>query len=233
MQEFDVEVGNVTDPGRVRPENQDYMGYYETHLGHLFIVCDGMGGEVGGRQASQMGVEAIARVFQLSNSQADVRHVLTTALEVANREIFEAGRAHPELKGMGTTCAIGVVNGNQAHIAHVGDSRVYLIRDGNALLLTRDHSFVQEMMDDGKISASEAQDHPDRNIITRALGIKPEVEAEVLTEAIHIEEDDRLLLCSDGLTNLVGDEEIAEIARNCGAEIPFIGRSGERAERPR
>jgi serine/threonine protein phosphatase PrpC len=211
MQEFDVEVGNITDTGRVRPENQDYMGYYETPLGHLFIVCDGMGGEVGGRQASLMGVEAIARTFQVSDSQADVRHALAASIEVANREIFKASQSHPELKGMGTTCSIGVLKGNQAHIAHVGDSRIYLIRDGNALLLTRDHSFVQEMIDEGKISASEAQDHPDRNIITRALGIRPEVEAEVSTIAIHIEENDRLLLCSDGLTNLVGDEEIAQI----------------------
>ena len=200
--------GNFSDVGRVRQENEDYFGYFSTPNGELWVVCDGMGGHVGGKRASLLAVETISKVVKESVETAPLV-ILTRAVEEANRAIFDEAEQHPELKGMGTTAAILLANKNSpsdAFIAHVGDSRIYLLRQGKLKQLTSDHSMVAEMVQRGLITAEEAEHHPERNIITRAIGHKPTVE--VTTARIALCKRDRLILCSDGITGPVKDEDI-------------------------
>lgn len=192
----------ATDVGRVRSGNED--SYLVDDVLGLFAVADGMGGHAAGEIASGTAVEALRAAVARGLS-------ITDAVVDANNAVFERARRDPSLRGMGTTLTATVpLGGRHLEIGQVGDSRAYLIRNGTMERVTRDHSIVDELVRSGRITADEAAEHPQRNIVTRALGIDPDVEVDTYT--LEVADGDRLLLCSDGLTSMVRDPDIADIA---------------------
>jgi protein phosphatase len=200
---------NQTDVGKVREINEDYMGYFETTNGDLFVVCDGMGGHAAGEIASRLAVESIRDFFK-DEFYADVFAALHNALVLANQKVLDYASEHPESTGLGTTAVIVLIREHQLYIAHIGDSRLYLIRKQEIKALTADHSWVNEMIKSGSLSPEEAWNHPRKNQITRALGI-PGVMPEVNPDAFIPQPDDIFLLCSDGLNSMLKDESILQI----------------------
>jgi PPM family protein phosphatase len=192
--------------GRIRANNQD-SGYAGAHL---FVVADGMGGHAGGDVASALTIQAIAEMDRRFSTAESARDALEAALLAANGELAETVFEHPELTGMGTTVSGMVRVGNQMALAHIGDSRVYLMRDGEFTQITKDHTFVQRLVDSGRITAEEAAVHPRRSVLMRVLGdvdISPEIDTDIL----DTRPGDRWLLCSDGLSGYVDDDRIAEL----------------------
>ncbi|MBZ0265915.1 Stp1/IreP family PP2C-type Ser/Thr phosphatase [bacterium] len=192
--------GNSSDVGHIRTENEDYFGYFTLPVGELFIVCDGMGGHVGGKRASQLAVQVISQSVKES-VELDPVIILSRAIEHANAAILSEVSLHTELKGMGTTCVLLLLQPGphpKAWRAHVGDSRLYLIRAGEIKQLSNDHSLVGEMLERGLITEMDAAQHPKRNVITRALGVKDKVEPDVAE--LQVYRGDRFILCSDGIS---------------------------------
>ena len=203
-----------TDPGKVRKANQDDFSCGVLPDGNVWaVVCDGMGGANGGSVASTAAVRIITeRVRADYDGQTDmarVKHLLFSAIGEANGEVYRQSRGDPSLNGMGTTVIACIAGPGYAYIAHAGDSRAYLVADGRAVQLTRDHSIVQEMLDSGKLTPDEARNHPQKNIITRALGVEEELEIDFCETTFP--EGATLLVCTDGLTNLVDEETCARV----------------------
>jgi protein phosphatase len=209
-----VIVAYRTDVGLERQENQDAYGYWHDAASdcHLMIVADGMGGAACGGVASQLASHIIhERLFDDAARHTPMAERLDYALIEANRAIYQRAAVDARCHGMGSTCVVVAVTGGRAYLAHVGDSRIYLIRDGRIARLTRDHSRVQRMLDDGLITEEEAIGHPESNVIERSLGPRATVVPEVRSEPIELREDDTFVLCTDGLTGLLRDEEIFEV----------------------
>lgn len=217
----------VTDKGRVRPTNQDIyqIEVREDKGAALLVVCDGMGGanagNVASRFAAQLFTENIVPVIEGALETETRQQALTAALREANHTVFALASRQPEFRGMGTTLVAALVKDAQATILNVGDSRAYLF-DGEALhQLTEDHSYVEEMRRQGRITEADARTHPQKNLITRAVGVEPAVEGD-LFEA-QLGENEILLLCSDGLTGMVEDEKIADAIKNAKT----LGEAGD------
>ena len=201
---------SVTDVGQKRQVNQDYVYASEEPVGNLpnlFVVADGMGGHNAGDFASSFAVQTLVHTIQEDENQNPIK-IIRNAVEEANRKVLEESKLHVEMSGMGTTMVLVTIVDDYAYVANVGDSRLYLIED-QILQITKDHSLVQEMVKRGLITKEEAREHPDKNIITRVLGIGPEIEVDFFD--IHLKENSVLLLCSDGLSNMVADEDIWRI----------------------
>jgi len=203
-----------TDIGKARSENQDnYRAGRQSDDTVWAVVCDGMGGARGGAFASSMAVTAFEAEFikglMPGLPAAGVRSLMEAAAERANREIYELAQQDEDKRGMGTTLVALVLKDGLAHIIHAGDSRAYLYRDGWLERLTRDHSMVQELVENGSLTPQEAEVHPNKNLITRAVGVGPELAVEYGERQMRPE--DILLLCSDGLTGAVTEEELSEI----------------------
>jgi protein phosphatase len=194
--------------GRRRRVNEDRYAL-APDLG-LFLVADGMGGHTAGQVASELAAEAaLHAVRTLQDASASLSEKLRYAVVSANREIYQAGRQRPELSGMGTTLVALLLGEGRAALAHVGDSRAYLLRGGQMRRLTDDHSVVGELLRRREISEDAARDHPHRHVLTRALGVRPSVEPDLAE--ISPEPGDIFALCSDGLTIHVRDEDIADV----------------------
>jgi protein phosphatase len=247
-----VQTYGMTDPGRVRPRNEDQfltaiLGkalqiqqtslpqsrmQYSEERGHLFIVADGMGGHQAGDQASALAVDTIERFvldtlkwfLHLRGAEGQtLLQELRAALEQADAKIYREASRHVELWGMGTTLTMAYSLNQDLFIAHVGDSRCYLFRDGELGQVTHDHTLVQEMVRRGHMEPEEANHHHLRHVVTNVLGsTEPGVQPEV--HKVKLEPSDVILLCSDGLTEMVADEEIANVLRT----EPNIGRACER-----
>ena len=203
-----------TDIGLMRTSNEDSYAAGELPGSVAWaVVCDGMGGAAGGNIASSTAVklisERISSGYHKGMSSNSIRNVLTSAITAANYSVFDAGQQNPELQGMGTTVVATILVDGVACIAHVGDSRAYLLSEGKLRQLTKDHSFVQEMVDNGRLTEAEAKDDPRKNIITRALGVAEELRIDFCEE--FLDDSDVLLICTDGLTNFVTETEICEI----------------------
>jgi serine/threonine protein phosphatase PrpC len=192
-----------TDTGRQRSANEDSFFVRPP----IFVVADGMGGAQAGEVASKAAAEAFDRDLPSGSPESFLRETI----EAANREIHELARDDPSRKGMGTTITAAIVNpeGEEVAIGHVGDSRAYRLRGGRLERLTRDHSLVEEMRRKGQLTDAQAEDHPQRSIITRALGPEPEVDVDVQT--VPAKPGDVFLICSDGLTTMLGEEQIAKL----------------------
>lgn len=209
-----MQIVGKTDVGTVRESNQDAF-FYNTLSENAFfaIVCDGMGGANAGNVASDSAVRTISdylkRSYKDGMSSKQIENILRSAIVTANSTIFEMSQKDNSLLGMGTTVVLLFVEGNTGYVLNIGDSRLYIYTSEKLKQITVDHSIVQNMIDSGKITPDEAKNHPNKNIITRALGVNEEVSADMDFISLNIE--DRVLLCSDGLTNYVSDEEIAEI----------------------
>ncbi len=209
----------ITDVGMKRTNNED--AYLINDELNLFVVCDGMGGHVGGELASSIAVNTVEEV--LSTIEADpqaklpedpiesTREKIRYAIRLAGKRIYEKAVAEPEFKGMGTTALVLLFESGNAYVAHVGDSRAYLVRDDLIEQLTEDHSLVNEKIRAGVLSPEEAKHHKLRNIITRSLGYQEDVDIDIQVRAVR--RDDQYLLCSDGLSNLVETGELGEAIR--------------------
>ncbi|WP_270476660.1 Stp1/IreP family PP2C-type Ser/Thr phosphatase [Faecalibacterium prausnitzii] len=208
-----MKLAGKTDVGRVRQENQDDYRAGELPGGAVWaLVCDGMGGAKGGREASQGACNVIENFFQEQYAQCGAGQeepFLKKALLYANRFVFQKAAHEEALAGMGTTAVCALVRSGNVYLCHAGDSRAYLIRDGKLTQLTHDHSYVQELVDCGTITEEEAEHHPQKNIITKALGVDYRLEPEFT--AAKLKREDRLLLCTDGLTNMVPVEEMEKL----------------------
>lgn len=189
--------------------NQDSF-YIDSRRG-IFIVADGMGGHAAGDVASSSAINAIsANIGEISVSS------IKNALDIANTEVFEKSKTSPNLEGMGTTIAMCCLNGGYATIANIGDSRVHIIKNNEISFVTRDHSFVQQMIDDGQLKESEAKTHAMKNIITRALGVAETVCPDF--DGVTVEAGDAIMICSDGVSNMLDDEAIVHTVLQSSAE---------------
>jgi serine/threonine protein phosphatase PrpC len=203
---------SITNVGKVRSANEDNFGEAQTPNGHLFVVCDGMGGHVGGAEASRIAVNSMIEYFQ-KEVYDNVILAIDGALNFANEQIYASALSNPDLKGMGTTAVVLLIRNEECFIGHVGDSRIYLRSDGKLNRITKDHSFVQTLVDSGVIHDEDAENHPNKNQILQALGIAPSVKGTVCQSPILPKEGDMFLLCSDGLNGMVTDRDIENIMK--------------------
>lgn len=209
---FDSDVCAMTDTGLVRPHNEDSNRVARTSNGVVFVVCDGMGGHAGGATASRIGVDSVCQY--LSEQQCDIpQQFLTKALEYANSQIYAQACSNSELTGMGTTACVALVRDDKVWYAHVGDSRIYYFnaKHNSLYRLTKDHSVVQALVDRGEITEAEAEHHPEKNKIRKSLGIKMAVEPEPCQMPLIPAKGDMILLCSDGLSGMMEEEDILEV----------------------
>lgn len=207
-----LSVSAYTDRGRMRPGNQDWWGQFVpadqrtlAEKGALFAVADGMGGRVGGEVASQLAVQYLLQAYY-RDPLRQLDRSLVQAVQVANRQVHSYGHYYPAYQGMATTLVAAAVRGRELVVAHVGDSRAYLARAGRVWLLTRDHSWVTEMVARGALTPAEAARHPYRHVISRSIGTRPDVHVDV--RRLRVSPDDTLVLCTDGLSDLVTPAEI-------------------------
>jgi serine/threonine protein phosphatase PrpC len=209
-----IEWAGLSDVGCQREDNEDRYSYWEPvsneafyHKGRLAIVADGMGGHEGGQEASQIALETVEQVYG-ETPDGDPRSLLLAGFQAAHQRILAYAEQHPSLQGMGTTCTAVALVGPNLHYAHVGDSRLYLWRGSKIYRLTRDHSYVGRLVEQGIIAPQEAASHPQRNILIMALGASPEITPESPEQPMSLEVGDVLLLCTDGLWTAVSDEEL-------------------------
>ena len=206
-----IKTFSVTNIGRKRKINQDYVYTSERAVGHLpnlFIVADGMGGHKAGDYASKLAVTTM--VEEIARAEEDEPdRLLKRAIETANALVKGSAEKAPELEGMGTTVVAAVCDGRKLSVANVGDSRLYVVGNHEIRQITRDHSWVEEMVRRGGLGREEARNHPDKNIITRAVGAENYVKIDFFS--VELKEGDMILMCTDGLTNMLEDEEIRMI----------------------
>jgi serine/threonine protein phosphatase PrpC len=221
--DIDLTSLGATDVGQVRSANQD--SFYADDKQRLYLVADGMGGHAGGEIASGLCVDIIPLyvkdqepLFEQCKSHPDQRiaNALASSINFASTKIYEKALENPKLKGMGTTATVLKITGNYAYIAHVGDSRCYLVRCGYIYQITNDHSLVSEQVRAGILSKEEAEQHHLRNVITRSVGYQEEEDVD--TTSFELEDGDLILLCSDGLHGKVPDKEISLQIQNRGTE---------------
>jgi len=212
-----MDVASLTDVGRQRSNNEDSCLYWEPEpeeefrrKGRLAIVADGMGGYEGGQEASRLAVETVKQVYDTAFDNAP-QTALLQAFEAAHQNIQRYAEEHPQFYGMGTTCTALTVVGRQLWFAHVGDSRLYLVRGSTIARLTRDHSYVGRLVESGIVRAEDAEMHPQRHILTAALGSGREVIPDTSDQALELESGDTLVLCTDGLWGMVGEQEMASL----------------------
>jgi PPM family protein phosphatase len=203
-----LDVAARSDVGRVRKENQDFMGFFQNGPRRLLVVADGMGGHSGGYEASRIAVARIAKHFAESRQDPDL--LLVEASRLAHEAVVNGARRSTRLAGMGTTVVMCLLQGDAAWIGHVGDSRAYLVRGGESQRLTRDHTQVNRMVDAGMLTEDEAENHKMGHVLDRSLGSDTEPRMD-LQEPLRLHVGDRLVLCSDGFSNMVPDAELAEI----------------------
>lgn len=206
-----------SDVGKAREINEDsyYLATEEDTL-KLYLLADGMGGYKGGEVASSLAIRSVKQYLEsnfdeIPHEKEEIEELIRSSMEYANMVVYEKSKEDPELEGMGTTLDVCLLYGHRVYIGHVGDSRVYRIRKQIIRKLTEDHSYVQKLVKDGTITKEEAYHHPKKNMLTKALGCTAYVEPDIMVKGFI--KDDILLLSSDGLTNMLQDEEIYNIIR--------------------
>jgi PPM family protein phosphatase len=219
-----MEVASLTDVGLQRANNEDSYLYWESEddaefrlKGRLGVIADGMGGYEGGQEASRLAVETIREIYGAARTH-DPKVALYDAFTLAHTRIQSYGLEHPDLQGMGTTCTAVAILERQLFFAHVGDSRLYLIRNRSVSKLTRDHSYVSRLVESGIVRSEDAETHPQRHILTAALGSGTEVVPDVSPKPVLLEDDDALILCTDGLWGQVTEKEFILAVEGTSAE---------------
>ncbi len=212
-----IEVASLSDVGCQRQDNEDSYLYWEPaddaefqSKGRLAVIADGMGGHEGGQEASRLAVETIREIYDQALGD-DPQAALMQSFVAAHARILSYSERYPAFQGMGTTCTAVVLRDRQLYFAHVGDSRLYRVRDGRISRLTRDHSYVGRLVESGLVSPEDAEKHPQRHILTGALGAGRELAVDGSELGLAVQQGDSLLLCTDGLWGIVTDEEL-EIA---------------------
>ena len=237
MSERRIVTAASTDVGLRRSGNEDCHALWEAPDGEphpadlLVVVCDGMGGSNAGEVASRMTVDAVLRSFA-GQTGGDAGEALAEAIRAANAEILDHTRARADLRGMGTTCTTLALDGDRVTVGHVGDSRAYLVRGGRIRQITQDHSLVAQLVASNQLTPEEARRDSRRNVVTRSVGVTPELEVDIVRLGEPLRPGDTLLVCSDGLHTQVDDEELARIAsgesldRACGELIALANERG-------
>jgi serine/threonine protein phosphatase PrpC len=233
-----MEVASLTDVGLQRANNEDSCLYWEPsedeeflRKGRLAIIADGMGGYDGGQEASRLAVETVREVYDKAFCD-DPQSTLIQAFITAHERIRAYAEVHPEFHGMGTTCTALAVVGLQLYFAHIEDSRLYRVRGAEISRLTRDHSYVSRLVESGIVRAEDAETHPQRHILTSALGSGTEIAADFSQQAHSLQEGDVLVLCTDGLWGLVSEQEVARMvqmnppAASCSALVRLALQHG-------
>lgn len=205
-------VGMLSDIGNVRKINEDSVGYYKDENFSIYIVADGMGGHNAGEVASKIAVDATISYIKSLDNLENMESALIEGIKVANRQIFELSKSNDGLVGMGTTITACLVRDNKMVVANVGDSSCYMLKHDGITKVTKDHSLVQQLVDEGSITEEEAISHPNKNIITRALGTN--VSVEIDTFNINLSDILKVVLCTDGLSNGVNNSEMYDIILN-------------------
>ena len=212
----DVELSNCSDVSCVREQNEDYFLYCEpdtdaefARRGRMVVVCDGMGGCNGGEVASRIAAEQLRESFYTSE-ESDPRRVLMEGFRQAHQSILDEAEHDAGLRGMGTTCSAVIVHQGKLYLGHIGDSRIYLVRQGEIRQLSDDHTLVARLVREGMLTAEEAETHPQRHILTQALGVdSQDVAGDFPPAPLALEAGDIILLCSDGLHGMVAEREMA------------------------
>ena len=205
-----------TSVGKIRKMNQD--NFYVSEDGSLNVLADGMGGYLGGEVASRIATEATVKYLKehfdkhKEYQKEDILKIIDDAIQYANAEVYKKSREVEELEQMGTTLEICLVYKDRIFIAHIGDSRVYRIRKGIMRKLTKDHSYVQSLVEDGTITKEEAEHHPKKNMLIKALGCEEKMEPDIMVKGFQ--DGDIILICSDGLTNMMTEEQIFNVIKN-------------------
>jgi PPM family protein phosphatase len=213
-----IEAASLTDVGLQRTNNEDSYIYWEPESeedfqrkGRLAVVADGMGGYEGGQEASRLAVESVRHVYD-RDFHDDPQQTLILALESAHANIHRYAIEHPEFYGMGTTCTAIAIVDHRLYFAHIGDSRLYLVRGENISRLTRDHSYVGRLVESGIVRSEDAESHPQRHILTAALGSGRDITPHVPEQPVLLQSNDILILCTDGLWSLIGELDLAQVA---------------------
>ena len=204
----------ITDVGKRRELNEDYIYTSDKMVGslsNLFIVADGMGGHNAGDYASKHTVEKVVETVEELKKEQDIEEIIQEAIYRANAYIYEKSKEDMSLSGMGTTLVVATIKDQEITVANIGDSRMYVVNQ-DITQITKDHSLVEEMVTMGGLDKEAARNHPDKNIITRAIGVKELVLADFF--AVRLEKEDKILLCTDGLTNMLKDDEIHHIIQS-------------------
>jgi serine/threonine protein phosphatase PrpC len=214
-----IEVASLTNVGRQRENNEDAYLYWEpsrddelARKGCLAIVADGMGGYEGGHEASQLAVDTVREVYERA-FHTDPQTTLLEAFALAHERIRKYAEGHPGFQGMGTTCTAVVLRGRRLYFAHIGDSRLYLVDGSQISRLTRDHSYVSRLVENGIVRSEDAEKHPQRHILTAALGAGTDILADTAEHQIDLQDGDTLILCTDGLWGVVSEEEIVNAVK--------------------
>ncbi len=216
---MEISLAYITDKGKVRAHNEDAYGIEEsTPNGKVYVVCDGMGGHVGGATASNLAVTSILEYFR-KEAYDNIFIAIDKALQFANEQIYVHTLAEPSLKGMGTTAVVLVIKNDDCYIGHVGDSRIYLKTENKLHRITKDHSFVQNLVDSGVITDDQAESHPQKNQILRALGHGSEVKGTVSSAVIKVQKGDVFMLCSDGLNGMIHDSVMEQMIDSDNLEV--------------
>lgn len=213
QKQSEIEFATLSDVGCQRERNEDSSGYWQAEgsadpdrKGTLAIIADGMGGYDGGQEASNIAVQTVCDIF--AHETGTPQALLVNGMKTAHERIREYARQHPKLFGMGTTCTAVCIARSYLYFAHIGDSRLYLVRGSKISRLTRDHSYVGRLIESGLISPSDAEAHPQRHILTAALGVGDDPSPDTPLQPLPLQNRDTLLLCTDGLWGLVNDEEL-------------------------
>jgi serine/threonine protein phosphatase PrpC len=219
-----IEVASLTDVGLQRANNEDSYLYWEPEddsifpeKGRLAVIADGMGGYEGGQEASRIAVQTVRDIYANSRTP-DPKAALYDAFTLAHARIQNHGQEHLELQGMGTTCTALAIIGQKLFFGHVGDSRLYLIRKRSVSKLTRDHSYVSRLVESGIVRSEDAETHPQRHILTAALGSGSEIIPDISHNAVVLEDEDALILCTDGLWGQVTEKELILAVEGTSAE---------------
>lgn len=206
-------VGILSDVGNIREINEDSVGYYIEKDRAIYVIADGMGGHSAGEVASKVAVDFTIEYIKGLNNITDLKNEIIIAIEKSNEEIFKLSKCKKNLSGMGTTITACLIKEDKAIVANVGDSSCYIIdKDSKIKKITKDHSLVQQLVDTGTITEEQAKNHPNKNIITRALGTNKQIEID--TFGLDLKDIKNIILCTDGLTNYLTPEEICEIVLN-------------------
>lgn len=201
---------SISEQGQKRKRNEDSIGIFTTDLGLLIVICDGLGGGLSGEFASKSTVEKIHKSF-MNSSEVDLIKRIRSSIESANRFVYEKSNGNLHFKGMATTCEVILLNGTSSVWGHIGDSRIYIFKNNKLKQLTKDHSLIQKLMDDGEIKVKDLQNHPRKNVVVKAIGDNKIPEVDTSKIVIPVGEKFKFFICTDGVTCVVNDAEISEI----------------------
>lgn len=204
---------SVSEFGKIRKQNEDSVGIFKTYFGLLIIICDGLGGGLSGEFAARLSVETIHKAF-VESDEADLLKRIRKSIEKANKFVYEKSNGNLNFKGMATTCEVLLLNGESAYWGHIGDSRIYAHKNNKLTQLTKDHSLIQKLMDEGELAVKDFKNHPKKSVVTKAIGDNKIPEVDTSKMLLPQKSQLKFLVCTDGVTCVVNDNELENLLEN-------------------